>query len=175
MKHLLWFFLVLLTVVSASAQQVTGDTQFATILPDFQGQILQYAFPISPFGGWVENQHLPKYEFTELPNVVQVQTVKGQTQIYLKDVHDICGPKAGSFGACIFTGILTGDLVVANEVLLDSAYQHVSGTFVGTFTDAQGDVYQNIPALLSFDTFPTIDTVYWPSYGGVTIVLQPNH
>lgn len=102
-KYLLWFLLLCST---ALAQQLNGTTQFATILPDFQGRIIQYAFPVTPFEGWVERQHLKKYKWESVPNTVQVQTVDGVTQLNLIDTHDICGPKAGPVGACEYLGTL---------------------------------------------------------------------
>ena len=171
MKYLLWFLLLCST---ALAQQLNGTTQFATILPDFQGRIIQYAFPVTPFEGWVERQHLKKYKWESVPNTVQVQTVDGVTQLNLIDTHDICGPKAGPVGACEYLGTLLGPLQITEEFLYAGSYQHVSGTFVGTFTDAQGYVFRDVFALLDFDTFPTVDTVNVPDHGGVTIVLQYN-
>lgn len=160
-------------VSSVSAQTAGGYTQFATILPNFKGEILQYSFPVSPFSEWDASKRAKKFTFAGT-NTVQVQTVAGVTQLYLSDSHDVCGPKNGSAGQCQFLGQLSGTFSIESNNLNGAAYQHVSGTFYGTFQDAKGNSYENVPVLLSFDTFPSIDGVQWPAFGGVTIVLQPN-
>lgn len=153
------------------AQEMTGLTQFATILPNFHGQIMQYAFPVSPFSEWDQYAHQKKFAFSG-SNTAQLQTVNGVTELYLMDTHDLCGPKAGSNGYCGYVGTLDGQLKVeAVSVPGGASYQHVTGAFLGEFIDAKGKLRQNILALLSFDTFPATDGIVWASHGGVTIVL----
>lgn len=156
------------------AQEMTGVTQFATILPNVHGQIMQYAFPISPFSEWDQYRHARKFSFAG-SNLAEVQTVNGVTELYLLDTHDFCGPKAGPNGYCGYVGTLDGQLKVeAIGVPGSASYQHVTGVFLGEFIDAQGKLHKNILALLSFDTFPATDGIVWASHGGVTVVLACN-
>jgi hypothetical protein len=176
MKKLFLPLFILLLTGCALAQQVAGDTQFATILPAFNGSILQYSFPVTPFGGWVENGNAKKFAFGGT-DVAQLETVDGDTELYLVDTHDVCGPKFGAVGKCTFLGSLTpGTWSVQTLNGADGTYQHVQGEFSGSFQDAKGNVFLYVPVLLSFDTFPTQPqgAVNWPSHGGVTVVLKLN-
>jgi hypothetical protein len=173
MKYLLPL-LLLLGCSCASAQQLSGYTTFATILPDLQGQFMQYAFPVSPFDFWIPKGHSKKFQFGA-SNAVDVATVNGVTELYLADSHDVCSSKAGIEGQCTYLGTLTpGSFLVTPEVGAGGTYQHVTAEFSGAFVDAKGNIFSPVTALLSFDTFPTKDTVNWPSTGGVTIVFDLN-
>src|SRR5271167_301971 len=95
-----------------AAQQVAGDTQFAAVLPNEHGQIMQYSFPVNPFPpDWVPNGHASKFNFSG-SNIVEVETVQGVTELYLSDSHDICGPKARPAGYCSYLGTLVGELEI---------------------------------------------------------------
>jgi hypothetical protein len=169
--------LVLLSCLSAFGQMGSGDTQFATILPDLQGVPIQYAFPVSPFGEWIPSFHAKKFDFSTIDNVMQVQTVNGVTQLHLRDTHDLCGHvKVPPAGFCSFDGTLQGPINTITTNLTGEAgwTNHVSGLFLGTFIGPYGVEYDNVYAYLTFDTFPTLNTVYWPATGGVTVVLSNN-
>jgi len=160
--------------IGMRAQEMSGLTQFATVLPNYHGQIMQYAFPISPFSEWEQYKHAKKFAFSG-SNLAEIQTVNGVTELYLYDSHDFCGPKAGPWGACLYEGTLSGQLKIeAVAVSGGASYQHVSGDFYGTFSDAKGNMYYNVLGVLSFDTFPASDGVIWAAHGGVTIVLGDN-
>jgi|ERR1035438_10143755 hypothetical protein len=158
-----------------AAQQVTGETQFAAVLPDFQGQIMQYSFPVNPFPpDWLPNGHARRFKFSGT-NIVEVETVKGVTELYLSDSHDFCGPKAGPAGTCSYLGTMVGELEIKTISLGSGAtYSHVAGTFSGLFTDARGDQFPNKLGLFSFDTYPSVNGLVVPSAGSVVIVLEDN-
>jgi hypothetical protein len=177
MKTLATLCLSLLLIPSAFSQSAAGDTQFAAILPSLQGFIMQYSFPIAPFGpSWLPGGHLKKFAFSGA-NVAQMQTVGGVTELSLSDSHDICGPKAGPAGSCSYLGTLAGVMDVQTIILDPSqnlSYQHVTGTFSGLFTDDDGHQYVHTPALLSFDTYPATDGINVPSVGSVVVLLAYN-
>jgi hypothetical protein len=158
-----------------AAQQVTGETQFAAVLPDFQGRIMQYSFPVNPFPpDWLPAGHVTKFNFSGT-NVIEVETVKGVTELYLSDSHDLCGPKAGPVGSCSYLGTMVGALEIKTISLASGAtYAHVTGTFLGLFTDDHGDQFANTLGLLAFDTYPSVNSVVVPSAGSVVIVLENN-
>jgi hypothetical protein len=158
-----------------AAQQVTGETQFAAVLPDFHGQIMQYSFPINPFPpDWLPNGQASKFKFSGT-NIVEVETVKGVTQLYLSDSHDYCGPKAGPAGSCSYQGTMVGELDIKTISLESGAtYSHVAGTFSGLFTDARGNQFPNKLGLFSFDTYPSVNSIVVPSAGSLVIVLEDN-
>jgi hypothetical protein len=161
--------------LSLIAQQVTGETQFAAVLPDYYGQIMQYSFPINPFPpDWLPAGHAKKFKFSGT-NIVEVETVKGVTELYLSDSHDLCGPKAGPVGFCSYLGTMVGALEIKVINLAGGAtYSHVTGTFSGLFTDDHGDQFPNTLGLFAFDTYPSVNSVVVPSAGSVVIVLENN-
>ena len=172
-KSLLPAFFVMATCALSLAQKATAFTQFATVLPDYKGAIIQYAFPLSPFSQWIPSGKVSKFDF-QGSDTVQIITVKGVTELYLWDTHDICGPKAGPVGSCSFLGTMWGPLLTeAKKTPEGASYSCVSATFYGVFEDPHGAEF-NVEALLSFDTFPTVDGAVWASTGGLTIVLQYN-
>jgi hypothetical protein len=163
---------VLLLTASLWAQSMAGSTQYAAVLPNMHGEIIQYAFPVSPFSGWDEYSHKKKFTFSGA-NTVQLETAGGLTELYLSDMHDFCSPNAGPNGYCSFLG--TGTLTVeAVTVPSGGSYQHVVGYFVGSFVDVKDNFYSDVTAILSFDTFPATDGVPWAAHGGVTVVLADN-
>lgn len=156
-------------------QSVAGDTQFAAILPSFQGEVMQYSFPIAPFGpNWLPLGHSKKFSFAG-KNLAQMETVNGVTMLYMSDSHDFCGVNGGPDGACSYLGTLVGPMEVKQTSLQSGAtFEHVSGNFYGAFTDDKGNEFEDTLAILSFDTYPSVDGINVPSAGSVVIVLANN-
>jgi hypothetical protein len=175
MKTLATLCFLFLLVPRAFSQSAAGDTQFAAILPSFQGVIMQYSFSIAPFGSsWLPLGHIKKFNFAGT-NVAQMQTVGGVTELYMSDSHDICGPKAGPTGSCSYLGTLSGGMTVTTiSIESGGSYEHVTGTFSGLFLDDDGNQFAYTPALLSFDTYPAKDGINVPSAGSLMVVLAYN-
>jgi hypothetical protein len=100
---------------------------------------------------------------------VLVQTVDGVSELYLTDSHDFCKP------ACTFLGTLSTTPTIQQATQAGGAtYQTVSGSVTGTFKDAYGNTFTNVPALFGFTTYPGHGDVGVPAVGSLIVTLQPN-
>jgi|ERR1700722_1319194 hypothetical protein len=148
------------------AQNLTQPTLGTYVLPNFQGQLIQYSF-ITDTGSWSGTKQSKKYIWDTGTNVLEIQTVGGASLLYAEFTGPVC--KNG----CTYNGAFTRlnqELVTSNGV----SFVRVSGDLLGTFTDLYGINYTNVVARFSTETYPASDGVLVPGPGGLIVVLEYN-
>ena len=172
MKSLFVFSLVCLATL-ASAQTLSAFTLQADGLANQNGYVMQYGFPTSAPTAWNANQQGKKYKWDKPgKNELQIRTVTGVSEVWLQDSHGYCATNAGTDGMCTYFGII--NLKEKSFSAAGGSSSLVTATASGIFTDAGGNMYPNVKALLYFETYPAIDGVYKAAPAGFIVVLEPN-
>jgi hypothetical protein len=159
--------------IGLHAQQVFMMTWEAFVLNAPSGVILQYSYPLGPVETWQPAKRVKSFHLggQACPrNCVQIQTVKGAgTKFYMTDSHDFCKP------SCTYLGTFSSGLNVQQNLDSEgSIFQTVTGSLTGTFTDALGRTFDDVPALFGFTTYPGRGNTGVPATGSLIVTLQEN-
>jgi hypothetical protein len=160
-------------VTSGFAQSLDAVTAGTWVLTDGT-TVIQRSFSIDP-ASFLPKQQSDEYQFTEIPNWIQIITVGGESRVYARNSGDACASATG----CTYKGHFVKKLSRENVALpgRSGGAIRVSGTLKGTFTDQDGNVSHGVYARLSFETSPATDPdsyrVLPCTQGTLTIELQP--
>ena len=116
-------------------------------------KIIQYDIGFDP-AAWRAHQQGDVYDFTHQPGFLQFMTVKGVTKIWANTNQNKCASLTGCTYEGTFIRPLRETLVALPD---DSIVMRVSGTTKGKFTDASGNIHEQVLARLYFETNPSTD------------------
>jgi hypothetical protein len=167
-------FIVLMLCLGAalcSGQELSQVTSFAYVLPDFRGEFQQWGFAIgASTESYSPTGQAKKFKSYCTKNCLQIETVAGVTELIMTDSHDFCSLGTGF---CSYSGTFTSfNSQVVNKG--NFSYTRISGELVGTFTDAQGNISNNVSALYSAETYPANNGILEVAPGNLTVILQLN-